>query len=59
MKTAFELTVSELMDEYGPTSILMNAISMVLDEISEKENLSDNEMYLLRSWQEFHQRGGN
>jgi len=34
-------------------NVLMNAVSMVVDDLEEKDELTDNERYLLEAWYEY------
>ena len=50
-------TAAEMMDEFGsPSGVLMNAISVLVDEIDWKENQTEKEKYLLEAWEEYHRR---
>lgn len=49
-------TVAELIKDYRPLAVLMNAVSMLVDEIgNKKETISENETYLAVAWNVFHQ----
>ena len=46
-------STKELVQTYGAKSILHNAISMLVDEISDKNYPTQNERYLLEAWEEY------
>lgn len=53
------MNIRQLAGKRGAMNVLMNAVSMVVDEISEKEKLTERERYLLEAWDEYHRRKEN
>lgn len=51
--------VSGMMDEFSASGVLMNAVSMVVEDISWKEQPTENERYLLEVWMEYCKRKGS
>jgi len=45
--------VKLLAEKYGAINVLLNAVSMVVDEMEDKDELTENERYLLEAWNEY------
>lgn len=51
-------SAGEMMDEFPPLGVLLNAVSLLAEEIEWKESQTENEKYLLEAFEEYNRREG-
>lgn len=56
MTVTVNKTAAEMMDEFSPLGVLLNAVSLAAEKIEQKEDPTENEKYLLDAYAEYTER---